>query len=283
MIPRSTVRVDAHHHLWQLARGDYGWLTPALAPIHRDFGLADLAPELAAAHIGATVLVQAAPTIAETRHLLDVARASAGLVRGVVGWADLAAADATATLADLARDPMLKSVRPMLQDIADADWILRPEVDRALAALPQLGLRFDALVTPVQLPALLRMVGRHPDLDVVVDHGAKPPIASGRRQPWADLVAALARHPRVHCKLSGLATEAGQRWTVASLEPYVAHLVACFGTDRLLWGSDWPVVNLAGGYRRWSEATAALLAGLDDAERAAIMGENARRFYWLEG
>jgi L-fuconolactonase len=274
--------VDAHHHVWQLARGDYGWLTPALAPIYRDFTLADVAPSLAAAGVGATVLVQAAPTVAETRFLLQVARASRGLVRGVVGWTDLAAVDADATLAGLASDPLLKSVRPMLQDMPDADWILRADVDRALTALTPLGLRFDALVTPAQLPALLRMVERHPDLDVVVDHGGKPPIATGRRQPWADAIAALARNPRVHCKLSGLVTEAGERWTVESLQPCVDHLVTCFGPDRLLWGSDWPVVNLGGGYRRWSAATAKLLAFLVPAERAAIMGENARRFYGLE-
>ena len=282
MTARPPPGVDAHHHVWQIARGDYGWLTPALAPIHRDFNLADLAPALADAGIGATVLVQAAPTVAETRYLLRVARASEGLVQGVVGWVDLAADDAAATLGELAGDPLLKSVRPMLQDIADPGWILRPDVDRALAALPRLDLRFDALVTPAQLPALLTMIERHPDLDVVVDHGAKPPIASGRIQPWADLIAALARHPRVHCKLSGLVTEAGERWTSASLQPYVAHLVACFGPERLLWGSDWPVVDLAGGYQRWSAATAELLAGLSAAERAAIMGANARRFYRLQ-
>jgi L-fuconolactonase len=275
--------VDAHHHVWQLARGDYGWLTPALAPIYRDFGLGDLAPALSAAGIGATVLVQAAPTVAETRFLLQVARASGGLVRGVVGWADLAAVDADASLADLAADPLLKSVRPMLHDIADPRWILRPDVGRALAALPRLGLRFDALVRPMHLPVLLRMVERHPDLDVVIDHGGKPLIASGRTQPWADAIAALADNPRVHCKLSGLVTEAGDRWTAASLQPYVDHLVACFGPDRLLWGSDWPVVDLAGGYRRWAEATAALLAGVGAGGRAAIMGGNARRFYGLAG
>ena len=274
--------VDAHHHVWQLARGDYGWLTPALAPIYRDFTLADLLPLLADSGIGTTVLVQAAPTVAETHFLLQVARASGGLVRGVVGWADLAAEDADATLARLARDPLLKSVRPMLQDIADPDWILRADVGRALAVLPRLDLCFDALVTPMQLPALLRMIERHPDLDVVVDHGAKPAIATARTQPWADLIVALARNPRVHCKLSGLVTEAGKRWTIGSLQPYVDHLVACFGPDRLLWGSDWPVVNLGGGYRRWSAAAQALLAGLGVAERAAIMGINARRFYRLE-
>jgi L-fuconolactonase len=278
----AVLRVDAHHHVWRLARGDYGWLTPALAPIYRDFTLDDLRPLLAEARIGTTVLVQAAPTEAETRFLLATAKASAGLVRGVVGWVDCASPDAVARLSQLARDPLLKSVRPMLQDIPDPEWILRPEVQRALAALPPLGLRLDALVVPAQLPALLRTLDRHPDLAVVIDHGGKPPIAAGVREPWAGDMAALARHPQVHCKLSGLVTEAGAGWSVDSLSRYVDHLLSCFGAARLLWGSDWPVVDLGGGYRRWVAATDALLAGLPAADRDAIRGGNARRFYGLD-
>ncbi len=274
-------RIDAHHHVWSLARGDYGWLTPRLRAIHRDFTLTDLEPHLHAAGIGTTVLVQAAPTIAETEFLLDVALRSDGRVRGVVGWVDLGATNAVATLERLARDPMLKSIRPMLQDIDDAAWVLRDEVVEALRALPRLGLRFDALVRAQHLPALLALLERLPELDVVVDHGAKPPIVSGAWQPWADLVAALSTHPRVCCKLSGLATEAGPAWNADTLRRHVDHLLACFGPQRLLWGSDWPVVNLAGGYARWVAATEMLLEQLALAEREAVMGGNAERFYGL--
>ena len=275
------LRVDAHHHVWQLARGDYGWLTPDLAAIYRDFTLDDLAPLLDDAKISTTVLVQAAPTVAETEFLLATAADSGGRVRGVVGWVDLAAPDAIATLSRLARNPLLKAIRPMLQDLPDPDWILRADVARALSALPDLGLRFDALVTLVQLPSLQRMLERHPDLAVVVDHGAKPPIADGRWQPWADRIAAIARHPHVHCKLSGLATEAPPSWGPATLKRYVDHLLASFGPDRLLWGSDWPVVNLGGGYARWRAATDRLLETLSGDDRAAILGGNAARFYGL--
>ena len=278
MIPR---RVDAHHHVWRLARGDYGWLTPALAPIHRDFTLDDLRPMLAARGIGATVLVQAAPTVAETEFLLDVARGSNGLVRGVVGWVDLAGSNAVAELERLAGDPLLKSIRPMLQDIADPDWILRPDVDAALRELPRLGLRFDALVKPLQLPALRAMIERHPGIEVVVDHGAKPPIAASGWQPWADGIAALAAHPNVHCKVSGLVTEAAADWTAPTLQPYVDHLLECFGPGRLLWGSDWPVVELAGGYTCWASAIDEVLRELADEDRNAVLGDNARRFYGL--
>ncbi|MEO7499615.1 MAG: amidohydrolase family protein [Casimicrobiaceae bacterium] len=273
--------VDSHHHVWTLARGDYGWLTPALAPIYRDYTLDDLGPLAAAAQVTATVLVQAAPTVAETRFLLDVARGSGGMVAGVVGWVDLAAAHAVDALRDLARDPLLKSVRPMLQDIADPAWILRADVQPALAALPLLGLRFDALVKPPQLPALLTMLERHPDLPVVVDHGAKPDIAAGKVEPWRALMREVAAHPRAHCKLSGLATEAAASWTPDDLRPCVDHLLDCFGPKRLMWGSDWPVVELRGGYARWRAATHALLATLDAEARGAVLGDTARRFYGL--
>lgn len=279
--PKDPPRVDAHHHVWRLDRGDYGWLTPALGPIFRDFALADLEPLLARAGITATVVVQAAPTVAETHFLLEVARASHGLVRGVVGWVDLGSRDAVATLEMLARDPLVKSIRPMLQDLADPEWILRPDVGPALAALPRLGLRFDALVKPPHLPALLRAIELEPGLRLVVDHGAKPAIATGEWEPWASQIAAVARNPHAHCKLSGLVTEAAEGWTTDSLRRYADHLLACFGPQRLLWGSDWPVVLRGGGYARWLQATTVLLRDLDAAERAAILGGNAVRFYEL--
>jgi len=273
--------VDAHHHVWSLARGDYGWLTPSLAPIYRDYPLADLRPHLAAAGIVTTILVQAAPTVAETRFLLDVARRSEGLVGGVVGWVDLAAADAPDQLGELARDPALKSVRPMLQDEDDPRWILRADVARTLAVLPELGLRFDALVKPRELPALLEMLARQPGLDVVIDHGGKPPIASGVAAPWRALIREAAAHPRVHCKLSGLLTEALPGARAPELRPWVEPLIDSFGASRLMWGSDWPVVELAATYESWRGTAQALLADLASAERNDIFGGTARRFYGL--
>jgi L-fuconolactonase len=273
--------VDAHHHVWSLARGDYGWPTPSLAPIYRDFSLTEMAPLAQAAGITTTVLVQAAPTLAETHYLLDVAAKSSGFARGVVGWVDLNDQNAVATLQSLALNPLFKSVRPMLQDLPDAEWILRPQVQATLSRLPALGIRFDALLRPAQLPALVAMLDRNPDLDVVIDHGAKPDIAGGVWQPWANLMRAAAAHPRVHCKLSGLVTEAAANWTADTLRPYLEHLFECFGPQRIMWGSDWPVVELGGGYSRWRSATLELLLGLDDAERDAVLGNNARRFYGL--
>ncbi|HEY2618229.1 MAG TPA: amidohydrolase family protein [Acetobacteraceae bacterium] len=242
------IRVDAHHHVWRIARGDYGWLTADM-PIHRDYTLDDLRPLLG--DVTATVLVQAAPTEAETAFMLDVAQNSAGLVRGVIGWADFADFEAPIRIAALAREPLLKGMRPMLQDIADTDWILRAEAQPAIVAMTEAGLRLDALIQPRNLPMLLQLCARHPSLRLVIDHCAKPAIATGGWRAWADDIARVARETQAFCKLSGLVTEATRDWSVDDLRPYADHIIDCFGPDRLMWGSDWPVVSLAGGYARW--------------------------------
>jgi L-fuconolactonase len=272
------IRVDAHHHVWRVARGDYHWLTPDL-PIHRDYTLDDLRPLLG--DITATVLVQAAPSEAETDFMLTAARGSRALVRGVVGWTDLAAPNAAARVAHLAEAPELKALRPMLQDIADTDWILREAVQPALAAITQCALRFDALIQPRHLPTLVSLAERHPRLAIVIDHAAKPAIAKGAFEPWATDIARVARATDACCKLSGLVTEAAPDWRHDDLRRTVDHLIACFGPSRLMWGSDWPVVELAGGYTRWRAASLHLLAELDVAARDAILGGTACRFYEL--
>lgn len=272
------MKIDAHQHFWSLARGDYGWLTPALAPIYRDFLPADLAPILARHGIERTILVQAAPTVAETGFLLGLAERTP-FVAGVVGWVDLTAPDAPRVIASLAANPLLVGLRPMVHDIPDADWLLRADLAPAIEAMVAHRLVFDALVRPEHLPRLARLVARHPKLSVVVDHGAKPLIAAGVIEPWLADLAAVARHSRVVGKLSGLITEAAPGWREADVRPYVDHLLALFGPERLVWGSDWPVVELAGGYDAWVALTAASLAPLDAAGRAAVLGGNAVTVY----
>jgi L-fuconolactonase len=272
------MKVDAHHHVWRVARGDYAWLTPDL-PIHRDYTLDDLRPLLG--DITATVLVQAAPTEAETAFLLDVARNSSGLVRGVVGWVDLAHSDAPARIAALRNEPLLRGLRPMLQDIADTDWILCDSVQPALRAMVRADLRVDALIQPRHLPALRALCGQHPNLRVVIDHGAKPAIAAHGWQPWADDIQEVARETPALCKFSGLVTEAARDWRLDDIRRYTDHLLGCFGADRLMWGSDWPVVNLAGGYARWRDVSEQLFVTLSAAERGAILGGTAAAFYNL--
>ena len=272
------MRIDAHQHYWRIERGDYGWLTPALGPIHRDFGPADLAPLLAAREIARTILVQAAPTEAETLFLLDLAGTDTSIA-GVVGWTNFAAADAPERIAALASDPRLVGLRPMLHDIADDDWVLDRRLGPAFRALAGFGLVFDALVEPRHLPRIIVLAERHPDLTIVVDHAAKPDLVTGTFDPWRADMAALAERANMLVKLSGLATEARPGWTASDLAPVVDHLLARFGPQRILWGSDWPVLNLNGDYSGWCAATDVLLAGLSDAERAAILGGNAARTY----
>ena len=275
------MRIDSHQHYWKLSRGDYGWLTSELAPIYRDFGPADLAPMLQRHGIDGTVAVQAAPTVAETNYLLGLAEAYESVL-GVVGWADFEAANAADSITGMAGHNALLGLRPMIQDLPDSEWITRSELDAAFDAVVEADLVFDALVLPRHLTPLLKRMERTPGLRVVVDHAAKPHIASGILDPWRDDIARIAAETDAVCKLSGMVTEAGEGWSAETLKPYVDHLLDTFGPSRLLWGSDWPVCTLAATYDEWMAATDTLLSGLSSTERAAVMGENAARTYGLE-
>jgi L-fuconolactonase len=288
-------RVDAHQHFWRRSRGDYAWLredVAALRPLLRDFGPDDLRPLMSAGGISTTVLVQAAETVAETEYLLDIAAAH-DFVGAVVGWVDLGRDDTVSTLERLARNPKLRSVRPMLQDLPDVDWIAHAPRAEAVRTLQRLGLRFDALVKPPNLPALIEFVRAWPDLPVVVDHAAKPRLVDGWDADWAPGwrrdMAALAAHPQVSCKLSGLVTElpasacSDAVAIVSALRPVWDTLLDTFGPARLMWGSDWPVMTLATGHATWLAASEALVGMLSPAEQARVWGGTARRFYGLGG
>jgi L-fuconolactonase len=280
----SPTRVDAHQHFWTLARPDYGWLTPALGPIYRDFQPTDLQPLLAQQQVSRTVLVQAAPTVAETDYMLALA-AQHRCVQGVVGWVDLESASASAELRRLAENPVFKGVRPMLQDLPDSDWIASAPIDAAVQTLMHLGLSLDALVKTVHLPYLLRFAERYPALPIAIDHCAKPVVLCGPGHvefaQWRDGMTELARLPHVCCKLSGLVTEAGKGWQTEMLLPYVDTVLELFGAQRLMWGSDWPVLNLAADYPAWVAATEQLLQRLEPAAAQAVWSGTAERFYRL--
>lgn len=276
------MRVDAHQHFWRIGEPGRDWPPPALATLYRDFTPGDLAPLLQAHGIERSVLVQSLPDEADALALLELANAH-DFIGAVVGWTDLKAPDAPQRIAALASRPKLRGLRPMLQDALDDTWLDDPVLAPAVHAMITRGLAFDALVRPRQLPALLRFAQRYPELAIVVDHAAKPDIAAGAVEPWRSNMRELARLPNVVCKLSGLVTEAAPGWQASDLRPYVAHLLACFGPARLLWGSDWPVLNLAADYARWLATGEALLAELelDDDARACVFGLNACRFYRL--
>lgn len=243
--------IDAHQHFWSLTTPGHEWPTAAEAPIHRDFGPADLIAACDGLPLAGSVLVQSQPTDADTDWMLALAERTP-LVRAVVGWVDLADPAALDRIATLAGNPWLRGLRPMLQSIDDTDWLLRADLAPAIAAMQAAGLRLDALVQPRHLPMLARFVERWPDLPIVIDHAAKPFAAAGTLDPWREDIAALAGLG-VHCKLSGLRTEQAPGQPASDLAPYVAHLVETFG-PRLMWGSDWPVVLLSGDdWRRWHD------------------------------
>ena len=274
------MRVDAHQHFWRLARGDYDWLTPDLTALYRDFEPDHLHPLLDACGVDRTVVVQAAPTEAETHHLLHLCAADPRIA-AVVGWVDLEATDAPARIEALAAEPGLVGLRPMIQDIPDDHWMLGEGLTPAFEAMTALGLRLDALVHERHLAHLATLVDRHPALPVVLDHGAKPDIAGGRLAPWREALAPLAEREHVYCKLSGLLTEAGDDQAPEAVLPWMDALLELFGPERLMWGSDWPVLTLADDYGTWHEVTLRWLDAADTDTREHILGGTAAAFYGL--
>ncbi|MFE0629180.1 amidohydrolase family protein [Streptomyces sp. NPDC058864] len=277
--------VDAHHHLWDLSVRDQDWITgERLAPLRRDFSLADLEPEAKAAGVTATVLVQTVTVAEETPEFLALA-AGSDLVAGVVGWTDLtdpAVADRLAALRELPGGERLVGIRHQVQGEPDPQWLLRPDVLRGLRAVADAGLVYDLVVLPHQLPAATRAAGLVPGLVFVLDHLGKPPIAGGALHPWSEDVRALAARPNTACKLSGMVTEADwDTWTAADLAPYAATVLDAFGPDRLMFGSDWPVCRLAASYAEVVDTARTLTGGLADAERREVFSGTARRVYGL--
>ena len=277
--------VDAHHHLWDLSVRDQDWITgPELAPLRRDFTLAELEPLARAAGVGASVLVQTVTVAEETPEFLALA-AGSELVAGVVGWTDLTAAGVADTLAALREGPggeYLVGIRHQVQGEPDPDWLVRPDVLRGLAAVADAGLAYDLLVLPHQLPAAVRAAELLPGLTFVLDHLGKPPVGSGDTEPWATRLRELALRPNTCAKLSGLVTEADWHgWTTADLRPYAETALDAFGPDRLMAGSDWPVCTLAADYGRVLGTARALTEALGRDEREAVLGGTAVRVYRL--
>ncbi len=269
--------IDAHQHFWTVGAPWHCWPGPELPSLYQDFLPPDIAPLLDAEEVIGTVLVQSQPSSADTDWMLDIASVQPRIL-GVVGWIDLVDPDAPARIAALARRAKLKGLRPMLQDLP-ADWVEQPAAAPALTAIAEHGLVLDALIRPAHLRSIEAIARRYPALSIVVDHIAKPDIAGDVRQPWASDLSCLAALPQVSCKLSGLVTEAATCCDARDLQFYVETAVSLFGPDRLLWGSDWPVVLLRTSYADWLDTARTLLPPQD---RHAILYENAIRIYGLE-
>ena len=275
--------VDSHQHFWEPSRVRYNWLDGAPS-LNRDFSPADLAPELEAAGVSQTVLVQSADSAADTEYMLGLADQNA-FIAGVVGWVPLEQPELAAAMLDRwQRHPRFKGIRHLIHGEPDADWLIRPAVLEGLGLLAERGLSFDVVaVLPRHLEHLPVIAEKIPGLRMVIDHLAKPPIMEGGWEPWAGRIAEAAACPQVFGKVSGLNTAADpDRWDAGSLQPYVEHAIQVFGPGRLMFGSDWPVLTLAGDYSKvWAESCK-LVDGLKSADRAAIMGGTAASFYRLD-
>ncbi|MGW1677577.1 amidohydrolase family protein [Saccharopolyspora sp. NPDC002376] len=276
--------VDAHHHLWDLDVRDQPWIVgPEMDPLRRDFRPTDLQAALKGTSVDATVLVQTVSDPDETPEMLVLAD-SVDRIAAVVGWVDLTTRDVRERIGRLQTHPSgrwLKGIRHQVEGESDPDWLVRPDVLKGLAAVEDAGLVYELLVRPDQLPAATEAAAQFPQLTFVLDHCAKPPVASGELQPWADRIRALAAYPNVVCKLSGLVTEDdwAQQPDPVRLAPYAEVVLEAFGPHRLMFGSDWPVCLLAAEYGQVIDVAKQLTANLDDRQRSAVFDRNAREVY----
>jgi L-fuconolactonase len=277
------MRLDSHQHFWRYRPETHGWIDDRMAILKRDFLPADLEPLLRAQGLVGCIAVQAAESLDDTRFLLSLAEHHP-FIRGVVGWVDLFSPELPELLAELARHPAFKGVRHVAQNEPDDAFLAREDVVRGIAALEPFGLAYDLLIYARQLPAAIELVRRLPRQRFVLDHIAKPEIKAGRISPWKEQIHDLASFPNVLCKVSGMVTEAAwSGWTPSDFRPYLDVVFAAFGTERLMFGSDWPVCTLAADYATMARIVEDALAGRPAAEREAVLGGNAARFYRISG
>lgn len=279
----STIKkIDTHQHFWQLERGDYTWLTPKLTELYQDFLPNDLSPLLTKNQVTQTILVQAATSLEETEFMLKLAEKNS-FIAGVVGWIDMTSKQALKQLTTFENNNYFKGIRPMLQDIKNPDWILNGSFDPIFKYLTEKNLTFDALINDIHLNNILSIARKYPDLKIVINHCAKPAISSGKTELWKKQISEFKNYKNVMIKLSGLVTEAKKGIVRKNdLQRYVHYIIEVFGINRIMWGSDWPVVNLNGDYSFWVKLSEEILAEYDINVREKIYAKNAKHFYDLQ-
>jgi len=275
-------KIDAHHHLWRYNARDYPWMSEAMGALRRDFLLPEFEQALGQNGIGGALTVQARQTTEETRWLLGIAQ-TAATIRGVVGWAPLAHPGVRDRLDEFAQNPKLKGLRHVLHDEPDDDYMLGDDFNRGLGLLKEYGLVYDILIFERHLPQTIEFVDRHPNQVFVLDHIAKPRIRNQLLSPWREWLRELARRENVYCKVSGMVTEADwDAWTPQDLAPYFDVVLSAFGPRRIMFGSDWPVLNLAASYPRWVATVQRSFAALSESEQLRIWGQTAVEAYSLD-
>jgi L-fuconolactonase len=278
----ATMHIDAHQHFWVYNAGEFDWIDDSMASLRRDFLPPALKPELDQAGFQGCVAVQTRQTLEETRWLLELA-APSPFILGVVGWVDLQSTQVRGQLQAFAQNPKLVGVRHVVQGEPDDRFLLRPEFLRGIAALEEFDLAYDILIYTKHLPVAAEFVQQFPRQRFVLDHLAKPPIKSGSLHPWKDGIRRLAAFPNVFCKLSGMVTEAEwQRWEPGDMTPYLDVAFECFGPERLMIGSDWPVCTVAASYARATGVVKDYLGRHPEQAREAVLGGNAQRFWKLK-
>lgn len=278
----TLLSIDAHHHFWKYSAAEYGWMNDRMAAIRRDFLPANLKQEMSAAGVEGAVSVQARQTLEETRWLLEMASAHSFL-KAVVGWVPLTDPKAGEALDRFGDHSKFRAVRHVLQDEADDNYILRPDFNSGIRALQPRGLVYDILIFERHLPQTIRFVDQHPKQVFVLDHIAKPKIGENQVSPWRENLRELAKRPNVYCKLSGMVTEANwQEWTEEQLQPYFQTALEAFGPKRLMFGSDWPVLVLAGTYGGWHHIVLRAISKLSADEQARIRRGTAIEAYGLK-
>ena len=278
------MKVDTHHHFWNLSEAEYPWLTPDFGPIYQTFTPSDLEPHLKAAGIDRTVLVQSANSYEDTASMLTHADYH-DWIGTVIGWVNLLDPKETEQRIRMyKKHPKFRGIRHLIHDEPDPDWMMQREVINSLKVLADHGMIYEVVaVFPNHLKHVPKLADHMPNLRLVIDHLAKPPIKDRRMSPWTDQMRSAAQYPNVYAKVSGLNTAADwANWSAADLKPYIDFTFEAFGADRMMFGSDWPVCLLAGDYDKiWTETNAAL-AGRSQAEIDAVLGGTAARFYGLK-
>jgi L-fuconolactonase len=274
-------KIDAHHHLWKYSAPQYPWISENMSLLRRDFLIQDLLDDLKESDIDGVVTVQARQTLEETQWLLELAR-DHDFIRGVVGWVALSDPKVDRDLERFSMHAKLKSVRHVLHDELDDLYILREDFNRGTKLLKDFGLRYDLLIFERHLPQTIQFVDRHPNQIFILDHVAKPRISEGLISPWRENLTELARRENVFCKLSGLVTEASwESWTEADLDPYLQIALTAFGPERVMFGSDWPVILLGSSYARWADIVQRYISHLSEYEQERIWGKTATEVYRL--
>ncbi|THF75323.1 amidohydrolase family protein [Cohnella fermenti] len=272
------MRIDAHQHYWSIGRTDYGWLTPDKGILYRNYGPEELKPLLSQFEFDATIAVQAAPSVEETRYLLRLGETERTLA-GVVGWLDLTDTQMERAFVRMREHPLFVGIRPMIQDLPDG-WIVQDTVAGNIRLLSDADCPIDLQARPRHLPDLIRLADRVPKLRAVVDHLAKPEIDRSAWLPWSQEIAELAGHGGIYAKISGFSAEPGRKWGLEDARPYVRHVLDTFGPNRVMYGSDWPVCLESSTYPAVLQAAVDFVpSGWTGGDRAALFGKNAAAFY----